>query len=123
METLKTNGEFERVFKKGKSAGHRDLVVLARRGRSKAVRVGFCISRKTGNAVTRNKLRRRLKEILREMEDGLKPRWEIVIVAKDTSKDLSFQALRKLTRKLLTKLNVVASPAESPSNLSEDTRS
>ena len=123
MESLKTNRDFERVFKKGKSAGHRDLVVLARRGRSKDVRVGFCISRKTGNAVIRNKLRRRLKEIIREMEDGLRPRWEIVIVAKETSKDLSFQALQKLTAKLLTRLKVLVSPAGSPSKSSEATKS
>ena len=114
METLKTNRDFERVFKQGKSAGHRDLVVLARRGRSKNVRVGFCISRKTDNAVTRNKLRRRLKEIFRETEQSFKPRWEIVVVAKDTSKELSFQALRKLTVKLLTRLKVLASPDDSP---------
>ena len=111
METLKKNREFERVFRQGKSAGHRDLVVLARRGRVKAVRIGFCISRKTGNAVCRNKLRRRLKEIIREAEGRLKPRWEIVIVAKETSKDLSYQALRELTLKLLTRLSIVASPA------------
>lgn len=115
METLKTNRDFERVFSRGKSAGHRDLVILARKGRAREFRVGFCISRKTGNAVTRNKLRRRLKEIIREYKDQLRPRWEIVIVAKETSKDLTYQELRKLTGKLLTKLSALASPHEQPS--------
>lgn len=116
METLKSNRDFERVFKQGKSAGHRDLVVLARKGRARSVRVGFCISRKTGNAVIRNKLRRRLKEIIRESEQSLRPRWEIVIVAKDTSKELSFQELKRLTRKLLKKLNILALPESSLSS-------
>ena len=116
METLKTNREFERVFRKGKSAGHRDLVILGRKGRSKAVRVGFCISRKAGKAVARNKLRRRLKEIIREIESDLKPRWEIVIVAKQTTGSLNFQALRKLTRKLLTRLGARVLPDGSPSS-------
>lgn len=115
METLKTNREFERVFRKGKSAGHRDLVVLGRKGRSKKVRVGFCISRKAGKAVARNKLRRRLKEIIREVESDLRPRWEIVIVAKETTGGLNYQALRKLTRKLLTRLGARASQDESQS--------
>jgi ribonuclease P protein component len=115
METLKTNRDFERVFRKGKSAGHRDLVILGRKGRTKKTRVGFCISRKTGNAVTRNKLRRRLKEIFREVEGSLKPRWEIVIVAKETTTTLSYKALKRLTLKLLDRLGVPASQVASPS--------
>ena len=115
METLKTNRDFDRVFRKGKSAGHRDLVILGRRGRSKFVRVGFCISRKAGNAVVRNKMRRRLKEIIREAESELKPRWEIVIVAKESTQNLNFQELRALTLKLLTRLGVRASLVDSPS--------
>lgn len=112
METLKTNREFERVFRKGKSAGHRDLVILGRKNRSKIFRVGFCISRKAGNAVSRNKLRRRLKEIIRELESELQPQWEIVIVAKETTTSLNFQELRHLTRKLLTRLGARVSPGE-----------
>lgn len=115
METLKTNRDFERVFRKGKSAGHRDLVILGRRGRSKNVRVGFCISRKAGNAIVRNKMRRRLKEIFREAESDLKPRWEIVIVAKESTRNLSYQALRALTLKLLSRLGVRASSDDLPS--------
>ncbi len=114
METLKTNRDFERVFRKGKSAGHRDLVILGRKGRSRKIRVGFCISRKTGNAVVRNKLRRRLKEIFREAEGDLKPRWEIVVVAKESTRNLSYQALKRLTLKLLDRLGVRVSQADLP---------
>jgi len=114
--TLKTNREFERVFRKGKSAGHRDLVILGRRGRNKDVRIGFCISRKTGNAVARNKLRRRLKEIIREMEPEFKPRWEIVIVAKERTTEMSYQALRKLALKLLKRLGALVPSDNSPSS-------
>ena len=113
MKTLKTNREFARVFKQGKSAGHKDLVILGRKGRSKETRVGFCISRKTGNAVARNRLRRRLKEIIRHT-GGIKPRWEIVIIAKPTSTSLSFQDLQTLTEKLLTRLGVKVSPVAQP---------
>ena len=103
------------MFRKGKSAGHRDLVILGRKCRSRSFRVGFCISRKTGNAVVRNKLRRRLREIVRGSESCLKPHWEIVIVARETTPELDFQALKKLTLKLLKKLGVLASPAALPS--------
>jgi len=39
-----------------------------------------------------------------------------VIVAKDTSKELSFQELKRLTRKLLKKLNILALPESSLSS-------
>jgi len=66
--------------------------------------------------VVRNKLRRRLREIMKGTESSLKPHWEIVIVAKESTPSLSFQSLRKLTQKLLKKLGVQASPVESPSS-------
>lgn len=50
------------------------------------------------------------------MESEVYPRWEIVIVAKETTTKLSFQELRQLTRKLLSRLGTRASRDASPSN-------
>lgn len=110
METLKSNRDFELVFRKGRSASQRDLVVLGRKRRPSGPRVGFCISRKTGGAVARNLLRRRLKEIMRELEGRLDPKWDLVIVSKQSSTTLSFQNLRSCLTSLLVKLGVLASP-------------
>jgi ribonuclease P protein component len=115
VETLKTNREFELVFRKGRSVAHRDLVVLGRKRRPSSPRVGFCISRKTGKAVQRNRLRRRLKEIVRQVEGRLDPKWDLVIVSKQSSVALSFQALRSRLTCLLERLGALASPAEPPS--------
>lgn len=110
METLKTNRDFELVFRKGRSASHRDLVVLGRKRRPSGTRVGFCISRKTGKAVQRNRLRRRLKEIVREIEGRLDPKWDLVIVSKQASISLSYSHLRSRLTGLLEKLGVLAPP-------------
>ena len=107
VETLKTNRDFERVFRKGRSVSHRDLVVLGRKRRPSGTRVGFCISRKTGKAVQRNRLRRRLKEIVREVEGRLDPTWDLVIVSKQTSVALSYIHLRSRLTNLLERLGVL----------------
>lgn len=82
METLKKNYEFRRLYSKGKSALTRSIVVYCRKAGHPEVRVGFTVSNKIGNAVTRNRIRRRLREIFRLHEKELAGHLELVIVAR-----------------------------------------
>ena len=82
METLKKNYEFRRLYSKGKSALTKSLVVYCRTTGRPENRVGFTVSNKIGNAVKRNKIRRRLREILRHHEGEMKDHLELVIVAR-----------------------------------------
>ena len=82
METLKKNYEFRRLYSKGKSAVTRSLVVYCRETNTGVSRVGFTVSNKIGNAVTRNRIRRRLREILRAHEGQMRGSLELVIVAR-----------------------------------------
>ena len=60
---LKKNRAFQYVYRRGHSAACRDLVMLCAKGRE--LKVGFSVSKKVGNAVTRNKVKRRLRECFR----------------------------------------------------------
>lgn len=69
---LSRSAEFDRVYRQGRSAQHR-LLVLYRFDRPEDVpagdestsRIGITVSRKLGGAVERNQLKRRLREALR----------------------------------------------------------
>lgn len=66
---LRTGDGFRRAVRSGRRAGGRTLVVHlapAEDPSSGPVRVGFVVSRAVGDAVTRNRVKRRLRHLARE---------------------------------------------------------
>jgi ribonuclease P protein component len=75
---LLRSADFSRVERQGQRAQGALLVVIGRQGRG---RVGFTVSKKVGNAVERNHVKRRLRDIARRHKE----RWagrDVVIIAK-----------------------------------------
>ena len=92
---LQKNKAFQYVYHRGRSAACRDLVMLVAKGRG--MKVGFSVSKKVGNAVTRNKVKRRLRECFRpylgDVKSGL-----YVVVARPSAAAASFSSLQKDVR-------------------------
>lgn len=84
---------FRRLYKKGGSAVGSCIVVYARRNGLGYNRLGFTVTSKVGKAVTRNRVRRRLRAIYRLHEGGLKPGFDIVIVARTRAASATYQKL------------------------------
>ena len=59
---LKKNRAFQYVYRRGHSVACRNLVMLL--APSRELKIGFSVSKKTGNAVTRNRIKRRLQNAL-----------------------------------------------------------
>ena len=57
------------------------------------VRVGFTASRKVGNAVARNRARRRLRAVAREVLDRAEPGTDFVLIARPATIERDYQAL------------------------------
>jgi ribonuclease P protein component len=64
-----------------------------RAARLEAVRVGFTASRKVGNAVARNRARRRLRAVAREVLDHAEPGNDFVLIARPATVERDYQAL------------------------------
>jgi ribonuclease P protein component len=83
---LSRSGDFDRVYREGKSRGNRFLVVHSfARDEDEArdgARLGLSVGRKIGKAVTRNKVKRAVREAFWELSDGLGPGHDYVIVAR-----------------------------------------
>lgn len=88
-----------------KRRGRLFLLEVLDRGDAAEPRVGFTVTRKAGNAVTRNRIRRRLKEAVRthaagDMADGN----DYVIVGRRDILDVPFGALKaELSRRISRK--------------------
>ena len=97
---LQKNRAFQYVYRKGQSAACHDLVMLYAKG--KELKVGFSVSKKVGNAVVRNRTKRRLRECFRPYLGDVKPGL-YVIVARPSAAKATFQSLERDMRYLLRK--------------------
>ncbi len=70
-------------------------------------RLGLTVSTKVGNAVRRNRIRRRLREVYRLSEDFLAHGYDIVIVARAPAFDTPFSQLRGEFRKNCRRLGLI----------------
>ncbi len=69
-------------------------------------RVGFTVTKKTGNSVVRNRIRRRLREVVRLGEAlPLRPDHDYVLIARRDALSMDFRALGHELERALQKLN------------------
>ena len=93
--SLKKNYEFRRLYDKGARAAMPRLVLYCRKSRGGKNRLGLTVGKKTGKAVVRNRVRRRLREIYRLHEHRLRGGVELVIVARGRSVTAAYAELTR----------------------------
>ncbi len=107
---LKQRGEFLRVARKGRKWVTPGMVVQACNAAgdvAERLRVGFTVSRKVGNAVKRNRARRRLRAVAeRLLPAHAKAGVDVVIIGRATTLNRSFDKLTGDLAKALKKLDV-----------------
>ena len=87
---LSRSGDFDRVYRDGRSHSNRFLVLYAfprevdtpGDDADEGVRLGISVSRKVGGAVERNSVKRALREAFWQLADGLPARHDFVLVAR-----------------------------------------
>jgi ribonuclease P protein component len=87
--------DFEAVYRSGKRRAGRQFVVFCRRNGLSATRFGMSAGRQLGNAVERNRIRRRVREILRLHRQEIATGWDIVIQPRRAAGREAFVSLEK----------------------------
>ena len=105
--SIKKNKDFRRLYHAGRSAVGPFVAIYCRKNRLDINRLGITVGTKVGKAVCRNRVRRRLREAYRLMEDRLIEGYDIVIVARVRCADAKFSDLSASLDTLFTKLGVM----------------
>ena len=86
-------GEFDAVYRAGKRRSSSHFTVFFRANQSPVSRFGFSIKKALGGAVVRNRIRRRIREIVRCHRTEIPAGWDIVIHPKSGVARAEFVAL------------------------------
>lgn len=77
------SGDFDAVYRRGKSAAGRHLVVYAfNRGEGDPPRLGLSVGKRVGGAVERNRVKRVLREEFARVQEKLAPGVDYVVIAR-----------------------------------------
>jgi len=89
-ESLKSNRDFQVVYKKGKSFANKYLVMYVLENGTSKNRLGISVSKKVGNSVVRHRVKRLIKESYRLHEGIFNSGLDIVIVARQGAATVGF---------------------------------
>lgn len=93
---LRNRADFGRVYRAGKSFANRQLVVYwSNKHDIERFRLGVSASKKIGNAVVRNRIRRKLKEIVRLHEAEIRDHVDIILIVRNGAVEMEYQELEK----------------------------
>jgi ribonuclease P protein component len=112
-ERLTKPQQYSNVYGKGSSWTTRFLVMRALPNDLTVSRHGFSISKRVGNAVIRNKIKRRLKEIIRS--EPVKQGWDIVYIVRKPAAEADFATLKETAERLLIRAELLKSEEQSVS--------
>lgn len=94
-QRIKKNAEFQTIFKKGKSFANRQFVVYCLYKEEDYYRVGLSVSKKVGNAVVRNRIKRYIRQTFLEIHDQVSPSMDYIIIARNPAAKLDFHETKK----------------------------
>ena len=105
--------QFGLVYDKGRSWASGVVVMRALPNGLDVSRYGFTVSRRVGKAVVRNRVRRRLREILRRTP--LEPGWDIVFIARLPAARADYASLERSVGGLLGRARLIMGEHEGAS--------
>jgi ribonuclease P protein component len=111
--SIRQNGRFQEIRRRGESYPNRYLVLCALPNDLSYSRFGFSISKRIGNAVERNRIKRRLREIIRLGMADIEPGWDIVLIARRPVRNATYEEMEMACARLLGRAHLLRSPATS----------
>ena len=108
-ETLKKNWEFKETFSKGRSFFNKYFVLYVRPLSTKKgqLRVAFCVGKKLGCAVRRNKIKRQMRHAFLSFENQVKREVAVIVIARGKVEEIDFSLICASLRDLCVKAKLI----------------
>lgn len=107
INRLKKRYQFNYVYKSGEHFSGEHMILYVASSKTKNIKVGLAVTKKVGHAVVRNKVRRRLREIIQKQLPNLKQNYNIIVVARENITSANFDELSLELNKLIKKANLI----------------
>ena len=105
---LKRSRDFDRVRLEGRTVRGGSLMIgVLEVNQEPAFKIGFVTSKRIGGAVARNRVRRRLREIVRRDQHGLRTGFWLVLIARPSAAEADYAVLEKDWRRLIERAEIV----------------
>jgi ribonuclease P protein component len=92
-DRLRRRGDFDRVYAAGRKAWAQGFTLFVAAGETDCHRLGLTVSRRVGNAVIRNRVKRRFREVFRTHRQRLPDCYDIVVNARTEVTEVPFAEL------------------------------
>lgn len=111
---IKKNKEFQNAFKKGKSFANRQFIIyVLGKPEQEKFRIGLSVSKKVGNSVMRNRIKRCIRQSIFELQDQIKDGHDYVIIARKPAAEMDFHEIKSSLTHVLKVSKVLRKNVES----------
>lgn len=111
INSMRLNVQFKRMYSKGRSAASPYIVLYAKKTKYKSA-FGITASKKTGNAVSRNRAKRRIRALYRKFRCRIKDDFDIIAVARAKTSVCDYKKLEASFLKLCKELDILKEAEE-----------
>jgi ribonuclease P protein component len=106
LEMLRRKADFDLISRRGTVRSSRLLVLRSMRTTGSITRIGLSTPRTLGGAVQRNRVRRRLRDLVREQLIGMDGGLDLLLIARSEAGRASYSELREALRSLLERSGI-----------------
>jgi len=111
---LTRSTDFKRVRRLGRSYAHPLVVLITLPNHGLVVQVGIAASKSVGNAVARNRVKRRIRAGIEPLVSGIQPGWNLIFLARKTILSAEFGDLQSAIFALVKRAGLLVEEGHGP---------